>query len=112
MYHDAIYSLNKIEKLKYNWNGNYALPFTKGVVSTCRQLLSLLLKEPEVFPTANNSIELNFYLSGWDLEVEVFSAHNIQIYESSIDKRTNINNLEDAAKYINQHIEVAEQKSE
>lgn len=101
MFSDAMYSLNKIEKLKYNWNGNYALPFTKGVVNTCRQLLPLLLKEPEVFPTASNSIEFDFYLSGWDLEVEVFSAHNIQIYESLIDKRTNMDNILDAANYIN-----------
>lgn len=100
-----MYSLDRIEKLKYNWNSHYALPFTKEVIDACRQLLSLLLKEPEVFPTAADSIELDFYLSGWDLEVEVFSAHNIQIYESSIDKRINVNSIEDAAEYINSYLQ-------
>ena len=56
-------NLNKLEKisgLKENWNGNGASPFSKTVIKKVRALIKALLIQPEVFPTALNTIQFEY----------------------------------------------------
>ena len=52
--------LSEISKLQSNWNGNGALPFSKALIDKVRSILLTLPIQPEVFPTADNSIQLEY----------------------------------------------------
>ena len=56
-----------------NWNGYDAEPFEPSFVAYCRTIFSQLISEPEVFPTARNSIQFEFENDEVYLEFEVFS---------------------------------------
>ena len=52
--------LDEIESLKRNWNGNKAKPLSKKLIKKTRFLIINLEKQPQVFPTANNSIQIEY----------------------------------------------------
>lgn len=77
---DLISNLKKlkdISALEYNWNGNDAVPFSKALIDKTSSLLMELDVQPEIFPTADNSIQFEF-------EGDNDSYLEFQIYESSI----------------------------
>lgn len=53
--------LNKIERLKRNWNGYGAKAFTKGVIKKVNKMLDKIIVQPKIFPTPNNSIQFEYY---------------------------------------------------
>lgn len=52
--------LNDISKLGDNWNGYGAAPISQEVVEKVSELLDSLIREPEVFPTADDTIQLQY----------------------------------------------------
>ena len=52
--------LDEIKSLKRNWNGNKAKPITKKIVNKTKSLIINLEKQPQVFPTANDSIQMEY----------------------------------------------------
>lgn len=52
--------LNEIQQLPRNWNGNGAHRFAKKTIKKAKSLLIDLNLQPQVFPTANNSIQIEF----------------------------------------------------
>ena len=50
--------MNDISKLGDNWNGYGAAPISQEVVEKVSELLDSLIREPEVFPTADDTIQL------------------------------------------------------
>ena len=48
--------------LKHNWNGENGLPISKDLIDKTEQLLDALgMYQPNVFPTPNGGIQLEFY---------------------------------------------------
>lgn len=52
--------LNEIESLKKNWNGNGAKAISKKLVNKTKLLIINLDKQPQIFPTANDSIQIEY----------------------------------------------------
>lgn len=55
-----IQRLKEIEKLPMNWNENGAQPFSYELIKICRNILNILPEQPEIFPTAANSIQMEY----------------------------------------------------
>ncbi len=76
--------IDSIAKLKDDWNGYGATPFSSAVVGNARALVSLLPCKAKVFPTAQSSIQFEFdTVPGKYLEVEVFSDHYAMFFDDS-----------------------------
>lgn len=52
--------LDEIKGLKKNWNGNKAKPISKKLVNKTKTLIINLEKQPQIFPTANDSIQIEY----------------------------------------------------
>ena len=52
--------LEEIKNLKRNWNGNNSKPVSKKLVNKTKSLIINLTRQPQIFPTANNSIQLEY----------------------------------------------------
>ena len=52
--------LEEIKSLKRNWNGNHAKPIPKKIINKTKSLLINLDKQPQIYPTAINSIQMEF----------------------------------------------------
>ena len=72
MENKCIEKLNEILSLNDNWNENGAKKFDKVFVNKIKSLLKYFPYEPEIFPTANNSIQFEYDLENKYLEIEFF----------------------------------------
>ena len=52
--------LQQFLKLPPNWNENGAGPFSDRLIETCKKILDMLPRQPEVFPTATDSIQMEY----------------------------------------------------
>lgn len=52
--------LEEIKSLKHNWNGNKARPISKKIINKTKTLLVKLDRQPQIFPTADDSIQLEY----------------------------------------------------
>ena len=68
--------------LKYNWNQNEAESINKDLIYVMRNLIYELNYQPEIFPTACNSIQFEYEKENGDyLEFELVSKENVEIFE-------------------------------
>lgn len=73
--------LNEIGKLPENWNENGALKFSTEIIQKCKNIINSLQKQPEIFPTGANSIQMEYEKeSGEYLEFNVYSEHT-EVFE-------------------------------
>ena len=73
--------VNKFAKYKYNWNDNGASTFDTKHLEIVKGILVMLKVQPEVFPTANNSIQFEYEKDNGDyLEFEIFADNRIHSY--------------------------------
>jgi hypothetical protein len=74
--HDLRANLEKLDSLKNleaNWNGNNAEPFSEFLIEKAKSILLTLKELPEVFPTAQKSIQFEYEMENGDyLEIEIF----------------------------------------
>ncbi len=71
--------LEAIRSLPQNWNGNDAPAFTNDHIDYLRRIVRTLDIQPEINPTANGSIQLEYEKPEGDyLEYEVFADHQIK----------------------------------
>lgn len=64
--------LNSFRQLKNNWNDYGAAPIDSAVLDFAEKLIYALRVQPEVFPTACNTVQLEYHLqNGGYLELEV-----------------------------------------
>lgn len=70
---DCLDKLKKISEYKDNWNGYGAEPFDKDLIEECKTIIDNLFVYPMVFPTANNSIQLEYKNDNTYFEIEIFS---------------------------------------
>lgn len=65
--------LKEISDLKDNWNDNNAKKFSSELISIVKNILENIVEQPEIFPTANNSIQMEYELiDNSYLEFEIF----------------------------------------
>ena len=69
---DCYKSLTEIAGFKKNWNNYGADPFDDKLIDRVYNLLNTLPFSPKLFPTANDSIQLEYYSGDDYLEFEVF----------------------------------------
>lgn len=68
---ESLNKLNSIAEYKQDWNGYRASPIDKDIIKKCRTIINEVIVTPEVFPTANNSIHLEYESSAY-IELDVF----------------------------------------
>ncbi len=82
---EKIYNLKKldqIEALEDNWNGNGAKAFNKQLLKKTRKIITLLEKQPEVFPTGCDSIQIEYEKNdGSYLEIELSLAKQWNVFK-------------------------------
>ena len=85
---ELLYNLNKIErfkKYKYDWNGNGAAPISSSLINKVRDILFKLNIQPEVFPTAADSIQLEYDgLNDSYLEFQIYDDDEAKVYAIDI----------------------------
>lgn len=65
--------INDISLLKENWNGYDAVPFSKETILISQNIISLLSKQPDIYPTGRDSIQMQYELPDKSyLEFEIF----------------------------------------
>lgn len=65
--------LKEISDLKDNWNDNNAKKFSPELISIVKNILENIVEQSEIFPTANNSIQMEYELiDNSYLEFEIF----------------------------------------
>lgn len=86
---DAIKNIQKLDKianLPDDWNENKAKPFSKELIDKCKRLISSLSIQPELFPTAANSIQLEYEKdNGEYLEFNI-RENSVDVYQIYGDK--------------------------
>lgn len=70
---DSIKKMEQIEYMSYNWNGNGAQPLSREVIQYGKEILNILSIQPEIFPTATNSIQFEYDKDNGDyLEFNIY----------------------------------------
>ena len=81
---EKMYNLKKLEEiasLQDNWNGNGAKSFSNQLISQVKNLIILLEIQPEVFPTACETIQLEYDKEdGAHLEIEIKEDKSAEIF--------------------------------
>lgn len=78
--------LDSFNSYEVNWNGNNASPISKELISMMKGLVITLSYQPEIFPTACDSIQFEYEKDdGAYLEFELFENKIIRIY--SVDSK-------------------------
>ena len=73
--------LDEIKSMKKNWNGNQAKPLSKRLINKTKQLILNLNKQPQIFPTANDSIQIEYDGENNSyLELQVTKKNNLSFF--------------------------------
>ena len=76
-----IKKLEEIENLRDSWNGNGAHPFSKKLINKVKEIIDNSMIQPEIFPTALGTIQLEYDNSRKDhMEIEISEAEQAKIY--------------------------------
>ena len=80
---DNLEKLNMIENLKPGWNGHDAPDFGKELIEKVKRILLELYIQPEIFPTALQTIQLEFDNSRHDhMEIEIGASDTAEVFIS------------------------------
>lgn len=81
---EKIYNLKKIEEIasfQDDWNGNGAKAFSAQLITQVRNLIILLEIQPEIFPTACETIQLEYDKEdGAHLEIEIKEDKSAEVF--------------------------------
>ncbi len=73
--------LDKITTLSKNWNEYNAEPFSKSLITHAKNLIRKLYIQPEIFPTAIGSLQIEYEKDNGDyLEIQVTEEFNCEVY--------------------------------
>lgn len=91
---DSSRKIDEISQLEDNWNGYGAEKFSVDFIERVRGIVTQLYFQPDIYPTAENSIQFEYENSKGDyLEFELFDVGVINIYQRS-DKGENSEELD------------------
>ena len=72
--------LRAIEDLQDNWNGYGAKAFSPSVIRKVREILNELWYQPEIFPVANDTIQMEFRNADHDyLELDIDATDRVSV---------------------------------
>lgn len=78
---DNLKKLEAIAHLEDNWNDNGAKAFKDSLITKVRNLVMFLEIQPEVFPTACESLQLEYdKVNGAHLEIELNESENAEVF--------------------------------
>ena len=78
---DNLDKLEVINALRDGWNGNGAGAFPKDVIKKVKKIIDKLTIQPEIFPTALNTIQLEYDNSRRDhMEIEIGESDTAEIF--------------------------------
>lgn len=73
--------LSEIENFKENWDGHSAPAFSKKLINKVKVIIDNSTIQPEIFPTALGTIQLEYDNSRKDhMEIEISEAEEAKIY--------------------------------
>lgn len=79
-------SIEFLKDLEYNWNGYGAEPIPEQLIVRTEHLLQNLSELPDVFPTANKSIQIEYEkANGEYLEFEMFEDNRVHMFQINSD---------------------------
>ena len=75
--------LKAISELQDNWDGYGAAPLVNSVIIDANDFLLKLLKQPEIFPTADGTIQMEYEKDNGDyLEIQFSDKPTCEVYMS------------------------------
>ena len=78
---DNLRKLQSIRALRDNWNGNGAPALSESVINKAEELIKALPIQPEVFPTALNTVQFEYDNSRHDhMEIEIGDSDKASIF--------------------------------
>lgn len=81
---EKMYNLKKLEEIasfQDNWNGNGARSFSDQLIAQVKNLIILLEIQPEIFPTACETIQLEYDREdGAHLEIEIKEDNSAEVF--------------------------------
>ncbi len=97
--------LGQIRSLRDNWNGNGAPALPKDVINRVEALISELVIQPEVFPTALGTIQLEYDNSRRDhMEIEISGSDNAELFMIKYNGEESYETIPATADEINKRI--------
>ena len=97
--------LEVIRSLKDDWNGNGAEAFNSVLVDKVQELISGLIIQPEVFPNALGTIQLEFDNSRRDhMEIEIGESVDAEVFIVMFNGEEHIENIPADAENINTYV--------
>ena len=79
--HRNLATLDEIKSLPANWDGCGAQGFSQFLLLTVNQILRGLRVQPEVFPTARQSLQLEYHKGADYLEFEIFKNLRVNKFQ-------------------------------
>ncbi len=102
---DNLEKLRVIGQFKDNWNGNGAEAFPQALISRVRDIINDLLIQPEVFPTALGTIQLEYDNSRRDhMEIEIGMGDDAELFISSYNGEERFETFEASGRSINEKV--------
>ena len=104
---DNLEKLDVIASLKDGWNGNGAPAFPKSLIKKARELLDNLDVQPEIFPTALQTIQMEFDNSRKDhMEIEIGENETAEVFVVYYNGREEMTEIPDDAESIRKKVGV------
>ena len=99
---DKLYA---ISTLKDGWNGNGAHSFPVSLIDKVRSIILDLIIQPEIFPTALQTIQLEYDNSRRDhIEIEIDASDYAEVFFVSSSGTESIEHIKSTATSINQYV--------
>ena len=103
---DNLEKLRIIGELKENWNQNGAAAFAGELIRKVRGIIDKIDIQPEVFPTALGTIQLEFDNSRRDhMEIEIDESDNAEVFVSMYNRKEYFETIPSTAYAINKKVE-------
>lgn len=101
-------NLNKLEiirRLKGDWNGNGAEVFPRTLVGKVVEIIDNLAIQPELFPTALGTIQLEYDNARQDhMEIEIGEGESAEVFIASYDGTERYETIEASFRAINEKV--------
>lgn len=84
-FHENTRILNSFYKLTDNWDGFYSLAPPEELIDKTRMIIEKLSIQPDIFPTPNGGIQLEYVNNNLHLNIELLSVNEMNIFETISD---------------------------
>ena len=102
---DNLKKLEQISCFKENWNGNGASAIPSVIIKKTRALIKALMIQPEIFPTALETIQLEFDNSRHDhMEIEIGRSDTVEVFVAPYDGSDYCETIRGTAASINERV--------